>query len=101
MNSILKGLRPTHPGEILREDILPSIDETKAGVARALGISRETLYNIINEKRPITPSVALRLGKAFGNAPEFWLNLQAKYDLAIAAEANADQLADVRELAAA
>lgn len=99
--TMLAGLRPTHPGEILREDIIPALSESKAAIARALGISRETLYNILNEKRPITPNVALRLAKALGSSAEFWLSMQAKYDLAVAAEAEAEALAGVTELAAA
>ncbi|MCA1748883.1 MAG: HigA family addiction module antidote protein [Sphingomonadales bacterium] len=101
MNPLLKGLRPTHPGELLRETILPALDESKTAVAGALGVSRETLYRILNEERPVTPSVALRLGKALGNAPEFWLAMQARYDLAVGAERDAAILAEVRVLEAA
>lgn len=99
--TMLAGLRPSHPGEILREDIIPALSESKTAIARALGISRETLYNILNEKRPITPNVALRLAKALGSSPEFWLSMQAKYDLAVVAETEAEALAGVTELAAA
>ena len=101
MNMILQGLRPAHPGEILREDILPALNMPKTAIAGALGVSRETLYKILTEKRPVTPIMALKLGKALGNSPQFWLNLQTKFDLAVEAEAEADSIAEVKELVAA
>ncbi|WP_203153243.1 HigA family addiction module antitoxin [Methylobacterium aquaticum] len=68
-NSLLSGLAPTHPGEILREDILPAVGLPKTEIARRLGISRQTLYDLIEERQPVTPAMALRLGRLFGNAP--------------------------------
>jgi antitoxin HigA-1 len=100
-NQLLKGLKPTHPGAILREDILPALGASKTAVASALRISRETLYKILREESPVTPSIALRLGKAFGNSPEFWLNLQQAHDIAAAAERDAEVLEEVRVLEAA
>src|SRR3546814_13516808 len=73
----LKGLRPTHPGELLREDVLPSLGKSKAKIAELLGISRQTLYDILGERGPITPAMALRFGKLLGNGPDFWVRLQA------------------------
>lgn len=99
-NSLLKGLRPTHPGELLREDVLPAIGKPKAEVARALGVSRPTLYDILNEKQPITPAMALRIGKVTRSDPGMWLRMQAAYDLRIAEAAMADELARLPELAA-
>jgi antitoxin HigA-1 len=81
----LAGLRPTHPGELLREDVLPALHRPKAEIARLLQVSRQTLYDILNEKQPITPSMALRIGKLTGTTPESWLNMQQNYDLRIAA----------------
>ena len=75
---------PTHPGEILREDILPSLALSKTAVAEALGISRQTLYDILNEKQPVTAEMAVRFGKLFGNGARFWVNLQRSHDLAVA-----------------
>lgn len=72
--------RPTHPGEILREDVLPALNMTKSEVAEALGISRQHLYDILNEKKPVSAEVAVRLGKAFGNGSGIWIRLQAAYD---------------------
>jgi addiction module HigA family antidote len=76
------GLAPMHPGELLREEILPAIGKPKTEIARLLGVSRQTLYDILDEKQPVTPAMALRLGKLCGNGPNLWLNLQRQYDLA-------------------
>jgi addiction module HigA family antidote len=70
-----------HPGELLREDVLPALGRSKVEIARLLGISRQTLYDILAEKQPVTPGTALRLGKLLGNGPTLWLNLQRRYDL--------------------
>jgi addiction module HigA family antidote len=70
-----------HPGELLREDVLPALGRPKTEIARLLGISRQTLYDILAEKQPVTPGMALRLGKLFGNGPTLWLNLQRRYDI--------------------
>lgn len=79
--AIKRGLPAMHPGELLREDILPALDKPKTEIARLLGISRQTLYDILDEKQPVTVPMALRLGKLLGNGPVFWLNLQRSYDL--------------------
>ena len=76
-----RGLPPMHPGELLREEILPALDRPKTEVARLLGVSRQTLYDILQERQPVTPGMALRLGKLCGNGPDLWLNLQKRYDL--------------------
>ena len=81
-NPLLKGLRPTHPGETLREDVLPALGRPKAEVARLLGVSRQTLYDILDEKKPVTANMALRLGKLCGDGPRIWLAMQGAYDLA-------------------
>ena len=78
------SIRPVHPGEILREDILPALSISKTAIADALQISRQTLYDILNEKQPVTAEMAVRLGKLFGNDTSFWINLQRAYDLAVA-----------------
>lgn len=100
-NQLLRGLRPVHPGAVLREDVLPALAIPKTEVADALRISRETLYKILREQAPVTPSMALRLGKAFGNSPEFWLNLQQAYDVAMLAKTEEKVLKEVRTLVAA
>jgi antitoxin HigA-1 len=72
---------PAHPGELLREELLPAAGLTVAGAADALGISRQTLHKILAEQRAVTPEMALRLGKLFGNGPELWLGMQQAHDL--------------------
>lgn len=78
------SIAPLHPGELLREDILPALDISKTELARVLGISRQTLYDILNENQPVTAEMAVRFGKLFGNGARFWVTLQRSYDLAIA-----------------
>jgi addiction module HigA family antidote len=96
-----KGLRPTHPGEILREDVLPALNITKTRFAALLRVSRQTLYDLLGERQPVTPPMALRLGRLLGNGPEIWLRLQGSYDLAVQAEALAGELEQIRALKAA
>jgi addiction module HigA family antidote len=76
----LPAFEPSHPGEVLREDVLADLDMPRAKLAEHLGVSRQTLYDIINAKRAVTADIAARLGRAFGNSPLFWLNLQSQYD---------------------
>jgi antitoxin HigA-1 len=78
---ITNGLPAMHPGELLREDVMPALGRTRAEIARLLGVSRQTLHAILTERAPVTPEMALRLGKLFGNGPDLWLALQARYDL--------------------
>ena len=90
---------PAHPGALLREDILPALDLGKSGVAKAIGISRQHLYDILNERKPVSAEVAVRFGKAFGDGPDVWLRMQAAYDAWHAARKV--DLRNVRELTAA
>ena len=75
------GLPAMHPGELLREDILPALGRTRAEIAHLLGVSRQALHAILTERAAVTPEMALRLGKLCGNGPELWLALQTRYDL--------------------
>jgi addiction module HigA family antidote len=72
---------PTHPGALLREDILPAIGEPVMAVAKKLGVTRQHLHRILAEKAPVTPEMAVRLGKFCGNGPGLWLRMQQAYDL--------------------
>ena len=71
---------PTHPGALLREDVLPALNMSKSAIADAIGISRQHLYDILGEKKPVSPEVAVRLGAAFGGGPNSWLRMQAAFD---------------------
>jgi addiction module HigA family antidote len=79
--TLKRGLPAMHPGELLREDVIPALGKSKTEIARLLGISRQTLHDILVEKQPVTVAMAVRLGKLLGNGPVFWLNLQRTYDL--------------------
>jgi antitoxin HigA-1 len=79
--AIKSGLTPMHPGELLREEVLPALNRDKSEIADLLGVSRPTLYDILNEEQSVTPAMALRLGKLCGNGPDLWLNLQRTVDL--------------------
>jgi addiction module HigA family antidote len=71
---------PTHPGELLREDVIPETGKSKAEIARLLGISRQHLHDVVAERKPVSPEVAVRLAKLFGNEPLFWIRMQGAYD---------------------
>jgi addiction module HigA family antidote len=73
-------MAPAHPGRVLKEDVLPGIRMTKRAFAKHLGISRQTLFELIGERRALTVDMAGRLGKALGTGSKFWLNLQAGHD---------------------
>ncbi len=82
--------RPTHPGQILKEDYIETLGLTITKLSKVLGTSRKTLSKIINERGSVTPEMALKLSKAFDTSPEFWLNLQRNYDLWEAARKSSD-----------
>ncbi len=71
---------PTHPGEILRETALPALSRSKVEISSLLGISRQHLNDILSEKKPVTPAMAVRIGKLLGNGPNLWVRMQATYD---------------------
>ena len=76
-----REISPTHPGEMLREDFMPDFSLTTASLAEKLGVSRQTVNELLRERRAVTPAMALRLSKLFRNTPEFWLNAQRAVDL--------------------
>ena len=93
--------RPTHPGEMLREDFLPDYGLRVSSLAGALGVSRQSVNELLRGRRAVSPEMALRLGKLFGNSPEFWLNVQRAVDLYDAARAIQDDVARIHPLGAA
>jgi antitoxin HigA-1 len=80
-NNIKREIPPTHPGEMLREDFMPDYDLNISSMAQILGVSRQTVNEILRERRALTPLMALRLSRLFNNSPEFWLNAQHARDL--------------------
>ena len=93
--------RPTHPGEMLREDFLPDYELTVAGLAEALGVSRQSINELLRSRRAVSPAMALRLSRLFGNTPEFWLNAQRAVDLWDAAQSIKDDVARIKPLSVA
>ena len=80
-NNAKREIPPTHPGEMLREDFMPDYGLTTATLAEALGVTRQTINELLRNRRSVTPVMALRLSRLFGNSPEFWLGLQMEFDL--------------------
>ena len=80
------GLPPVHPGEIIREDILPEAGLSVTATARALGVSRQMVHDILAGRKPLSAVMCLKVSRLFGSSPEFWMRLQAEYDLKKAAQ---------------
>ncbi len=98
MKKNANGLAAIHPGAFLRET-LDELGLTQVAFAEALGVSPMRVSHLLRGDRPVTAELALRLGRALGQTPQYWLNLQTTYDLKIAQADLKDSLADVRELA--
>ena len=77
-------LPPIHPGEVLKEDILSALGMSVTAAAKALGVSRQMLHDILAGRKPLSAVMCLRLARLFGSTPEFWMRLQTDYDLKIA-----------------
>lgn len=97
-NKIGGALPPIHPGEYLKEVILPALDTTTTAFADHVGLGRQTLYDLMAGRIGVTAATALRLGKATGMRPQMWLNLQALHDLKVAEAAIGDQVAKITRL---
>jgi addiction module HigA family antidote len=93
-------MRAVHPGEILREDILPEVQMSESKLAEHLNICRMTVNRLVNERQAVSPDMALRLSRLFGNSPDFWLNLQNAYDLKKAEHSMAAELKKIKPLPA-
>jgi len=100
-NPLLRGLKSHHPGEMLREIVLPALGKPKVEIARLLGVSRQALHDILSERQPVTVGMALRLGKLCGNGPELWINMQRAYDLVVTERELAKEIAKIPTLTAA
>lgn len=100
----INGMRPIHPGEILREEYLEPLAMSANALAGALRLTAARVNEIVREKRGITPDTALRLSRYFGTSPEFWMNLQMTYELRKAIETEGKRIMDTvqpREMEAA
>lgn len=75
------GLPPVHPGEVIKEDILPSVGLSVTAAAKALGVSRQMLHDILAERKPLSAVMCLKVSRLFGGSPGVWMRLQAAYDL--------------------
>lgn len=95
MADIINGMRPIHPGEILREEFLLPMGLTAHALAMALQVPAPRINDIVRERRSITADTALRLAKYFGVSTEFWMGLQADFDIATARAAMANTLARI------
>ena len=89
---------PTHPGEMLLEEFLNPMGLTQRELADAIHVPYQRVNELVNGRRGVTPSTALRLGKYFGMSADFWLNLQQRWDLYHAREAEADELKRIKQL---
>ena len=97
-NTGRRQVPPTPPGEMLREDFLPDYDLTVTGLADAIGVSRQTINELLRGRRSLSPEMALRLGRLFGNSPEFWLNAQRAVDLWNASQSIKDEVKRIKPL---
>jgi len=93
--------QPSHPGEMLREDVLPALGLSVSEAARRLGISRQQLHRVLACTHPITTEMALRIGKFAGNGPDIWLRMQLSYDLWHAEQRMKDELSNIETVASA
>jgi len=100
-NDVPLKRRPTHPGALLREDFMPDYQLSVMELAQALGVTRQSINEILRERRAISAAMALRLARYFRNTPEFWLNAQRAVDLWEAAQSGKDALARIRPRRAA
>ena len=90
--------RPTHPGEMLRKDFLIAYGLTVSGLAEAIGVSQQLINEVVLERRSVSPAMALRFARLFGNSPEFWLNAQRAIDLWDAAHAIQSEIDQIKPL---
>jgi antitoxin HigA-1 len=100
-NNGRRNIAPTHPGSMLREDFMPDFGLSASTLAATLGVSRQTINELLRERRALSPAMALRLSRFFGNSPEFWLNAQQAVDLWQAEKELAKELALIQTRRAA
>jgi addiction module HigA family antidote len=96
MNTITNGMRPIHPGEVLREEFLLPMGLSAHALAIALHVPAPRINDIVRERRAITADTAIRLGRYFGMSAEFWMGLQADYEMALTRGLLANELETIR-----
>jgi len=97
-NTVGMQRKPTHPGEMLREDFLPDYGLTVARLADSLGVSRQSIHELLRERRTVSPEMALRLARLFGNSTEFWLSAQRSVDLWAVAQSVKEEVERIKPL---
>lgn len=97
-DALLISRAPIHPGEFLREDYMPELGLSVAELAKRLGVTRQTVNEIIREKRGLSPEMCLRLGRLFGTTPQFWMSMQQKVDLWNSMELHSEDIEKVEPL---
>jgi addiction module HigA family antidote len=95
-----RNRRPTHPGAVLREDVLPATVLSVSELARRLRMSRQSLHRILAEEQPVSPATALKLARLLNTTPDVWLNMQRAVDLWEESRRLADELAHIEPVAA-
>ena len=98
---IIVSREPIHPGEFLREEYMADLDLSVADLARRRGVTRQTVNDIVREKRGLSPDMCLRLGRLFGTTPQFWMNMQAKVDIWNSMALHADDIEAIEPMAVA
>lgn len=93
--------KPTHPGEMLREEFLPDFGLTVARAAQLLHVSRQSVNELLRERHGVSADMAVRLARLFGTTPQYWLNMQRNVDLWNALELHGNEFADIQPIAAA
>ena len=101
VNENKRSISPPHPGEMLREDFLTDYGLTRTSLSDALGVSRQTINELLRERRSVSSVMALRLSRLFGNSPEFWLRAQLNFDLWQAEQAHRTELRQITPLSVA
>jgi addiction module HigA family antidote len=92
------ALAPVHPGAVLRIDFMEPVGLSPIAVAKACGVPRTRIERVVREETAVTADTALRLARYFGTSPQFWLNLQADYDLRVASRAARDEIERIAPL---
>lgn len=95
---IVVARRPTHPGEILREEFLPDFGLSIAALATCIQVSRQSINELVRERRSVSTDMAIRLGKLFGTSPQYWLNLQRSVDIWEALDEQSDAFEAIKPL---